>query len=99
MSLLDIEVPHSDKEYIQDIRYVIKRSGNKFSDILARNSKVSKAIHILRLLDPILIAGCLYFSVLDRCPLLFSIAMKSAMANRLSIQEDLIFTSAQYFPY
>ena len=90
VSLLYIEVPHSDKEHIHDIRYVIKRSGNKFSDIIARNSKVLKSIHILRLLDSSLIAECLHFSVLDRSPLLFSIAMKSTMANRLSIQEDLI---------
>ena len=92
VSLLGIEVPHSYKEHIHDITYVIKRSWKKFSDILARDSEVLKAIHILRLLDQSLIAECLHFSVLDRSPLLFSIAMKSTMANRLSIQEDLITT-------
>ena len=88
--LFEMEVPRGDIEYIHEMRKYSERFSilsADFTDILADTPKVLKVIHLLRLEHPNLITECIQ----DFCrnPHLFSMTVKSAIANLLSVQEHV----------
>ena len=90
--LLEIVVVCNDIEYIHDMKHVNERFGilsDNLSHMLTGISKDLKVIHILRFERPALIAECIRESTRCRTPALFSIAMESAIVNRLSVEEDV----------
>ena len=87
--LLDIEIPSDDKEYIHDMKQVSERFktlSDNCSDILVQSSQGLKVIHIILLERPNLTPECVHQSVRYGLSFVFSLAMKSCIANHLSVQ-------------
>ena len=98
LRLLEVEVPLEDIEYMHDMHYISARFGelsDNFSEILDKNSLNCKVIHLLRFERSNFITDCIYDSERRRfTPASFFIAMKSAITNRLSVQDKEIDASS-----
>ena len=89
LTLLDIEVPRDDIKYIHDMKDVSERFKTlscNFSDILVKHPQGLKVIYIVLFERPDLTTECVHQSVRYCLPFAFSLAMKCAKANHLSVQ-------------
>ena len=91
--LFEMEVPRGYIEYIHEMRKYSERFSilsADSTDIFADTPNVLKVIHLLRLEHPNLINECIQDFCRRSNPHLFSVTMKSAIANRLSVQDHVI---------
>ena len=93
LSLLQVEVPHDDIKYIHNMKDVSERSktlSDNFSEILEKSSQGLKVIHIVLLERPDLTIECIHQSLRFEMYFAFSVAMKRAIVNRLSVRDGKV---------